>query len=76
MSFEVSCETCNDLVDLLAGRIEAIYRGVVVSHVLYHIMLCVAILVGLLFAAWFIREGYLAMKGKGSSVDEDEADNI
>ena len=42
MTFEIDCETCRILADLLATRVEPLYRGMTVSQTLYNITLVVA----------------------------------
>ena len=55
-TFEVACETCNDLVDILAGRVDGMYRGIMASTWLYNALLGTGVLVGLVFIWWLIRE--------------------
>jgi len=57
MTFEVACQTCNDLVDILAGRVDGMYRGIMASSWLYNALMVVLIAIGVALI-WRLTRGW------------------
>jgi len=60
MTFEILCETCHTLADMLVTRVDVIYRGMHVSTFLQNLMMAAIALAALLVAVSSIKDIFTA----------------